>query len=396
MALAGCASSLTGGDPGYEIWALDQGRNIVYIYEPEEDGDSFEEVDSIDFNEYEAEVPHMIAYSSDYEYAAIACTAGQKTVVVRTEDKEVVEVLETGGGSHMAGFSPDDEYIHVDVIGENKIVRIDADLDDEEFEIVDEIVIAESDAAADHGGDFENRNPICHSFTQDERYSYHTLGPSYNNAGLVIVDHDDFSIEKIFHGDDDGIPTNCGTMPHPTESKFYLTAGLPAENVEDGVGEYYIFDTEDHTLIDQGSTGGVDAHGFWFTTDGEELWVLNRQTDDGIILDPDTDDVIDEIDDYGRAPDIMWASPDGEFMFVTLRGPEQQSGSPHAASGETPGFTVLDVEDREIVELIEPDSIDNYSEEDIEDDDVATPDFHGIGVRPLGDYSTGIPTSPPF
>lgn len=382
-------------DATYEIWALDQGTNMGYIYEPGDEEGSFEEADAIDFAEHEGEVPHMISFTEDYEYAAVACTAGARTLVIRTEEREVVGNVETGPGSHFAGFTPDDEYVVVDVIGEGAIKRIDADLDEEEFEIDGEIVLTDSETVQDHGGDFENSSPICHQYTQ-EGQSYHTLGPSYHDGGLVILDHDDFSVAEIFHGDD--VPTNCGTMPHPTDSKFYLTAGLPSDPDEDeeGVGDYYVFDTEENEPVESASTGGVDAHGFWFTPDGEELWVLNRETDDGLILDPETDEVIEEIDDYGAAPDIMWSSPDGEYMLVTLRGPEPISGDPHAATGETPGFNVLDIESREIVTTVEPDPIDDYSEEDLNDGDVNTPDFHGIGVRPVGEFDTEIPNSPPF
>ena len=386
---------------GYEVWALDQGTNLVYIYElvdddesatddeddesatdhAAEDGPSFELVDTIDFGEYDADVPHMIDFSSDYSYAAVACTAGEKTVVLRTDDREVVDVLDTGAGSHMASFSPDDEYIHVDVIGEETIVRVDADLDEDSFEIVDEIYLPDDETVQDAG--IEPAAPICHQFSQ-EGYTYHTLGPSYHDAGLVVVDHDDFSVVEAFDGDE--LPTNCGTMPHPTESKFYLTAGLPSDpdEGEDGVGAYYVLDTETNEVIEHGDTGGYDAHGFWFTPDGEELWVLNRETDDGIVLDPDTDEVVEEIDDFGPAPDIMWASPDGEYMFVSLRGPNPVSGDPHAATGETPGFNVLDIESRGIVQTVVPDGENEDS------------DFHGIGVRPLGDVDPDQPVSPPF
>ena len=391
---------------GYEIWALDQGTNLGYIYEPvgndradddaedddradddattdhaEDDGPSFELVDTIDFGEYDADVPHMIDFSADYAYAAVACTAGEKTVVIRTEDREVVAVLETGAGSHMASFSPDDEYIHVDVIGEETIVRVDANLDEESFDVVDEIYLPEDETVQDAG--IEPAAPICHQFSQ-EGYTYHTLGPGYHDAGLVVVDHDDFSIVEAFDGDE--LPTNCGTMPHPAESKFYLTAGLPSDpdEGEEGVGAYYVLDTETNEVIEQGDTGGYDAHGFWFTPGGEELWVLNRETDDGIVLDPDTDEVVEEIDDFGPAPDIMWASPDGEYMFVSLRGPNPVSGDPHAATGETPGFSVLEIENREIVQTVVPDGENEDS------------DFHGIGVRPLGDVDPDEPVSPPF
>ena len=382
-------------EPTYEIWGADQGTNTIYIHQPTDDG-GFEQVDEIDTGAAEGEVPHMVDYTSDYEYAAVACTAGARVLVYRTEDRELVANLETGAGTHFAGFSPNDEHIHVDVIGEEKIVRVDADLENEEFEQVAEIDVRENETILNAG--IESGAPICHQYAQDGR-SLHTMGPSYHDAALVIVDHDDFSVDRAYSGDE--IPTNCGTVGHPTDEKFYLTAGLPSDPDADpdedpvaaeGVGDFYVYDTAEDEIDTVGSTGGVDAHGFWLTPNGEELWVLNRETNDGLVLDPDTDEVIDEIDAFGPeqsddpaesdAPDIMWASPDGEYMFVTTRGPNPLSGDPHAATGINPGYAVFDIESRERVDMIQPDG------------DNPDSDFHGIGVRPVGEYD-GF-TSPPY
>jgi len=200
----------------------------------------------------------------------------------------------------------------------------------------------------------------------------------------------DDAIELVYSVDQ--LRTNCGTIAHPDGDKFYLTAGAPSNRDPDGVGEWYVLDTDSHLPIDPETEEpvededfetldvardleGYDTHGFWFVeNDGErELWLLNRETDDGVVIDPETDEVIDEIEDYGPAPDIMWSSPDDEYMFVTLRGPEPVSGDPHAAEGETPGISVLDVEDREIVTTLQPDADNDDS------------DFHGIGVVPHDD-----------
>ena len=391
--LAGCADEAVDGS--YEIWGADQGTNTIYIHEPDGDG-GFEAVDEIDTGAEGGEVPHMVDYTSDYEYAAVACTAGARTLVYRTEDRELVANLETGAGSHFAGFSPDDEFIPVDVIGEEEIVRVDADLENEEFEQVDAIDLRANETVLDAG--IEDGSPICHQYAQDGR-SLHTVGPSYYDAALVVVDHDDFSVDRAYAGEE--IPTNCGTVPHPTEEKFYLTAGLPSDPdadpdedplAADGVGDFYVYDTAEDEVTTVESTQGVDAHGFWFTPDGEELWVLNRETNDGLIIDPETDEVIEEIDAFGPeqsddptesdAPDIMWASPDGEYMFVTTRGPNPLSGDPHAATGINPGYAVFDIESRERVEMVQPDG------------DNPDSDFHGIGVRPTGD-ADGF-TSPPY
>lgn len=389
--VAGCLGSDDDGGTGdsYEVWALDQGTDQIYVYEPAGD-DEFEQLASIDVNEDVDEfgqVPHMIDFSSDGEYAAVACTAGARTLVYRTEDRELVANLETGAGSHFAGFTPDDEYIHVDAIGEGAIVRVDADLEDEAFEIVDEIVIDEAPAFAEREDEFPEDDdgvrgrPICHDHANG--HSYHTLGPSIDFAGVVVLDYDAFEIDHVFSPAE--LRANCGTMASPDEETVYLTAGAPSNHeATGGVGEWYAVDTETTQPVDPESneptdeysaedvardTDGYDAHGFWFTADGDELWILNRETDNGLVVDPETNEVVDEVDDYGPAPDIIWGSPDDEYMFVSLRGPDPLSGDPHAAEGETPGFSVLSVEDREIVTVVEPDEGNEDS------------DFHGIGVR---------------
>ncbi len=380
----------------YEIWAADQGLDNIYVYEGEEGSSDFEYLESIDVSTTGGR-PHMVHYTSDYAYAAIANAGGP--VVIDTETKEIVAEAETGDGSHFAGFTPDDEALIVDVIGDNKIVKVDFDHDEEELTIEDEIV------PSDEIEDIEDtQNPVCHSYDHQGR-SIHTLGPAYAHGGVVIVDHDDFSIDVAWPGED--VQANCGTIPHPTENKFYLTAGAPSDPDDDdadGVGYYYVLDTEEDEVIKRDSAEGIDTHGFWYTTDGEELWVLNRETNDGIVLDPETDDQIDTVDAYGEAtgdepetsdaPDIMWASPDGEWMFVTLRGPEPVSGGPHAATGVTPGFSVLDTETKQIETVVEPDPIEDYTEEELADEDTPTPDFHGIGVRPVGEFDVTVGTPP--
>lgn len=415
LALAGCITS-EAEDLGYEVWALDQGKDNVYVYEPadeeDDDDDEFELVDDIDLNALEGVpdedvVPHMIDYTEDYDYAVIACTAGARTLIFDTEERELVGNVETGAGSHFAGVHPDEEYIHVDVIGVSEIVRVEADFDDEEFEVVDRIATDADEIDALH----ESSDPICHQYDGNNR-SIHTMGPSYNHGAVLVVDHDEFEVVESWSHDE--LPANCGTTPHPEEDKFYLTAGLPSNPEEDveGVGEYYVLDTAEDEIVVEEESNGIDTHGFWFTPDGDELWTLNRETNDGLILDPETDEVIEEIDAFGPAtgeqyderdaPDIMWASPDGQYMFVTLRSPSPLSGGAHAATGVTPGFVVFDVEERERVGVVEPDPIEDYSEEEIEaarnEEEGAPriPDFHGIGVAVTGDYDTDIPTSPPY
>lgn len=383
------ATASNGTNDEYEVWALDQSaNNNIHIYTPGSEEGEFDEEDTINLDGHDIERPHMIDFSTGDEYAVVANTVSGNIAIIDTANRDVIEVLDTGPGSHFGGFSPDDTYIHVDVIGESEIVRVDADLEDEEFEIVDEIEIDEEiDGLTEEDG-----SPVCHEFDNKGR-SIHTLGPSYHQAGVVIVDHDEFEVVEAWDGE--ALPANCGTMPHPTKNKFYLTAGLASDpdNGEEGVGEYFVLHTPPGRGSQRGqgrgtrihresvSTEGIDAHGIWPVESRDEMWIVNRETNDGVIVDLNNNKVKETIDTFGPAdsedpedsdaPDILWSSPDDQYMFGTLRGPNPLSGDPHAATGVNPGFAVWDIESRERVATIQP---------AVDDEDA---DFHGIGVRKL-------------
>ena len=77
------------------------------------------------------------------------------------------------------------------------------------------------------------------------------------------------------------------------------------------------------------------------------------------------------MDFVGKTPNIIAMSPDGR-AYISLRGPAPVT-MPHVAIGETPGFAVVDVAARELIEVIQPAEGDPKS------------DFHGIGVRLIHD-----------
>ena len=340
----------------YEVWALDQGTNTIYIITPEL------EVSEVIALPQDIDMPHMIDFTSDYAYAFIANPASANTAVMRTSDREVISVLPTGAGSHFAGVVPGDERVIVDVIAEARLVEIELDLANEAFSIGRELVVAEDPLFASRAEEFPGSSPVCHDYTLDGRYGYVTLGPGIADGGLVILDTESFSFERVFPPSE--VRTNCGTIVSPDGRHMFLSGG----SVDEGV--WYVFDTGTHELIHEDGSRGTDAHGVWFTADGSELWMVNRHSSNAIIIDAETLAVTDEIEFTGRSPDILTISPDNRYAFITLRGPEQRTG-PHAIAGDTPGVAVFDVESRELVTIIEPDHGNPVS------------DFHGIGLRRL-------------
>ena len=346
----------------YEIWALDQGTHIVHIYNAD-----LKEANRIDLGAEGARVPHMIDFSSDFSHAVIAATSGF-TVVVRTEDREIVAQLATGPGSHMASFKPDDSAILVAVIGsgdvqdDGKVVEITADLANGRFEIGRSLTIADDPMLQQAGDRFGDIGAVCHEYSPDGRFAYVTLGPALDNGGLVVLDTESFQLVKAYPPDE--LKVNCGTMPTP-DGRHMIVNGGSAD-----VGVWYALDMSSHEVAKEGESRGQDAHGVWATPDGREIWMVNRVSSNGIVIDAATLEITGELSEVGKTPDIIAMSPDSQRAFITTRGPNPVT-APHVAKGETPGFAVVSIPDRKLIQVVQPAEGNEQS------------DFHGIGVRAM-------------
>lgn len=360
---AGAAMEAPEQPSGYEIWALDQGTDTVYVYD-----DGHELAAEIDLGQYGVRTPHMIAFNSTHEYAAIASTRSGDVTIIRTEDRYVVDIIETGPRTHMASFTPDDSAIIVDVIGspdhhrDGTIVEITADLDAERFSagLGRSLVIAEDPLFRANEDRFEDSGPICHEYGPGGTHAFITLGPSIDNGGLVVLNTETFELDHVFGVDE--LPVNCGTVPTGDRGHMLLTAGSGEH------GEWFVLDTASMEIVHADDSRGTDAHGAWLSADGSEFWLVNRVSDNGIIIDSRSFEVTGEFDNPGGTPDIVGVSPFDDYVYVSLRGPNPQSAA-HVAHGETPGFSVLSTHDASLVEVIQPDAGNTAS------------DFHGLGVR---------------
>jgi DNA-binding beta-propeller fold protein YncE len=344
----------------YEIWAIDQGTNIVHIYNTK-----LEEVGRIDMGAHEVRVPHMIHFTSDYAYAFIASTASGDVSVIRTADRVLVSLLKTGPATHMAVVKPDDSAAIVDVIGDpkaprsGKLVEITIDKQKGSFAIGRSLVISEDPEFKKVADKFNDARAVCHEYSADGRYAYVTLGPALKDGGLVILDTQKFALFAAYPPSE--MQVNCGTVA-TRDRKHIIVNGGDRE-----VGVWYVVDSTTHKVVHRGESRGFDAHGVWATPDGREIWMVNRGTSNGIVIDAKTFEIVAELQ-IGPTPDIIAMSPDSQFAFVTLRGPNPVT-MPHMAKGKTPGFAVVSIPERKMIKLVQPAEGNEKS------------DFHGIGVR---------------
>ena len=386
--------ALVGGtSTDHEVWSLDQGTDRIHIYDADHTQVAVIDVSPValqavapDFDpEAGRTVPHMIDFDSQDRYAFIAATAGAATIVIDTVTREVVAVLPTGGGSHMAAVTPDDSAVWVAAIGAQQLVEIPLDLDADEptFEIGRQIDV--EPLLADTGYDYPSFSPVCHDYDGDGR-AWVTLGPGIEQGGLFVFDPD--SAEVVHAYDPTEVRANCGIGFTDDDTRAVANwSGIFGADVDDGEGEWYVFDTASFELLQTASSDGVDAHGVRLTPDGDAFWQVNRGSDDGQIIDADSFQVVGTLD-AGDTPDILDFSPDGRFAYITQRGPNPLSGDPHVAVGSEAGLLVVEVATGEHVTFLATPEI-------TDGDGQVLNDVHGVGVRTTTGDERVVAAAPP-
>ena len=347
----------------HEIWALDQGTHMLHIFDTD-----LAEIATVDLGEAGVHVPHMIDFTSDGAYAFIASTGSHDITVIDAETREIVEIFDTGPRTHAATVLPDDSAVIAAVIGDadeyrdGKLVEITID-GAGGFEIGRELVIADDPLFQENEARFNDVAAICHEYSADGDLAFVTLGPGLADGGLVVADTRSFELVALWGPEE--LQVNCGTAPTVDRSHMFLTGGGPE------TGVYYALNMETLEIVHQGDSRGTDAHGIWAVPDGSEMWLVNRVSDNVVLIDPETFEITEEVPEgFGETPDIIAMAPDSSRAYITLRGPNPVS-APHVAVGSQPGFSVVDIASRELVEIVQP-AADNPDS-----------DFHGIATRPL-------------
>jgi DNA-binding beta-propeller fold protein YncE len=393
---------------GGEVWVLDQGTDLIHVYDGD---DRFHELTTIDvrpatlrdagFDDApagELTVPHMIEFDSQERYAFIASTAGGVTIVVDARTKEVVEVLRTGPGTHMAAVTPDDSAVWVAVIGTpgrahtipdpaggddlpanpRSMVEIELDLDADEptFAIGRTLELEDLLAPLEeaNGWQYPSLSPVCHQYDADSTVAWITLGPGWNQGALVVLDLASGTLVEEAAFDPDVVKANCGVSV--TEDRVLVNWSGKVTPDEDTNGEWYVIDPDTYELLHTRDAEGLDTHGLRLTPDGSSYWQVNRNSDNALVIDATTLEVTRRYEDVAVAPDIIDYSRDGSVVYVTQRGPSPRSGAIHAASGDQPGLAVIEEATGRKLGVISQPTVRS-------DQGAVVNDIHGVGVRIL-------------
>lgn len=355
--LNGCGEAET---QDYVVWVADQNGNELFILNP--DGEVLERMNRETLGG--AERPHMLWGTPPDPYVYSANSVSGNITILDSRDNSVAAVVENVGKlPHAAQPVPNrPDHIYVSNIGTQVV---DDEGNPDRGETIAEIIRtdgpeghvweltrfldlkAESLLADDEL--FPSRRPVCAGFTPGGDAMLVTLF----NGGLAVVDLHEWRVSKAWDRNEIA-EHGCGFADSPDKSEIYVTAGGMHSSW------LYVFEfTDDGTVLSAShnlSEAGQDAHGVWVDTEREELWVVHRVSDNVTIhaLDTikDNDHEYEIMDFVGRTPDLITMSPDNSRAFLTLRGPNPAPTIPHDIVGERPGISIIDVAEREIIDIV--------------------------------------------
>jgi hypothetical protein len=389
---AGATSDGSGHHGSYEVWLIDQedrynaGGGTLHIFDGDEltDDASTAVPESIDLSGEVASFceehtgslplrPHMLVFNggddnrpSANRYAVIAFLVSGHVAFLDADERTPVGCVDVGIQAHAAWPTPDQRHLIVANQNGKKLMRIATDYWRDQFTLEDAATLDLATCKTPSGALCEDQElrpdnaPICPRTTSDGDFTFVTL----RGGGMFVVDHNRTPMRIVAeydraHVDDNG----CGEME--AGERMYVNSGagwtVPSVPGDEPYGhDVYSFRldrfgsiprripnrpraTHIYTRDEPGAT--VDAHAVALTKRGF-LWWGDRIENDVTVVDPGSNRVVSRFGleselSEDPAPDLFDLSPDGDYMFSSLRGPYPASG--HEAYGSTPGVGVIKV-----------------------------------------------------
>jgi sugar lactone lactonase YvrE len=388
LALVGLSSGTLAHSPtdrkgDYEVWIMDQsdtrpdGGGTLYVYDGNDlEGNHAEEAEPkvydlggeardfcLERTGTAPRRPHMMFFNKDHTHAIISFVTTGHVLFLTTKKRKLVGVIDVGVQAHAAVPSPDDSFVIVADQNGKKLHRIFTDYENNIFTHDPAATLDLAGCTTPNGLPCENASvrpdnaPICPDFDATGNFVFVTL----RGGGMFVVDTRTSPMSIIAEYDKDHVrPNGCGGVH--TNGKIYIDAGggTPANPL---VSSLYTFPLDafsatpsapnspaPNIIFDRSNLGFVDSHGMVLTKKDRYLWVADRAANRVVVVETSTDQVVNEIDLVGKssdpAPDLLDISPNGNRVFMALRGPNPLTGNApgtNNAVGATPGLGIVKV-----------------------------------------------------
>jgi hypothetical protein len=204
--------------------------------------------------------------------------------------------------------------------------------------------------AAFEGGERPDNAPICPITEASNRFAFVTL----RGGGLLVVDVTATPMKVVTMLDNNQIhPAGCGGIQ--VGDTLYINSGggwpiAPLSYDVYAVDLSSLPKSVSAKLVSQRDQKFADSHGM--AAVGRYLWSADRAGNDIEIIDTLTNLNVGSVDlttdaNKDPAPDLMDVSPDGQYVFVGLRGSTPLTGNDKTvnnAKGTVPGVGVIHVD----------------------------------------------------
>jgi hypothetical protein len=412
-----------GSAEDFEVWLVDQSNSLgkayggtIHIYDGSDvkggDASSATATDVLDLGGATAGLcltqtganpvrPHMLAFNSTHSHAVLTFVASGHVVVFAAATRTPVACVRTSAGAggqrqaHAAQPTPDDAHILVANQNGKRVDRITTDYATNTFVLDATLDLANGVTPNGVPMEFAERPdnaPILVVPDATSALAFVTL----RGGGLFVVDPTSTPMQIVAEYDRTTVRAN-GFGGVEANGRMYINSGAGAASTNPSEFDVYRFPLTGYAASNPPNTPAPavvysddtvppaherDAHGLAATRHHRYVWVLDRPQSVAEVFDTASDAHVNTIAlshpccDH-PAPDLADISPSGNRVFVSLRGPNPLSGSPHAAVGSTPGLGVIQVTQGGKGGLLK--SVIPIS--NIDTEGVERADAHGIRVR---------------
>ena len=312
--------------------------------------------------------PHMLLFNRDHSHAVLSFVASGHVVVIDAASRKPLSCVRTtqsptGRQAHAAYPAPDGSFIVIANQNGKRLERINADFRTNTFThdvdaTIDLAGCMTPSGAACQAADIRPDNaPICPIVDASSRFVFVTL----RGGGMFVIDAKQTPMEIVGEYDMSAVKGNgCGGTQ--VGGHMYINSGgRPGALAHLQMFGFDIYrfpvagfvrgnrPNEPAPLRVFSAAGEHDSHGMAATIGGRHIWVMDRHANTAEIISTSTNERVNTVQLFGAlssdpAPDLVDASPNGDLLFVALRGSLPLSGDPHIATGSTPGLGIIDVD----------------------------------------------------
>jgi len=351
----------------YEVWLTDQsdtGKDtggFLYIYDGAQlaaNPASAKPTQTIDFSgdigkfceeatKKPVRRPHMLFFNSKQDHAIISFLSGH-VLFMDAATKKADACLSMGKNVHAAWPTPDQKMAIAANIAEKKFIRIWTDYAGHKFGFDPEKDVL--NLGAMESGERPDAAPICPITESSSTYALVTL----RGGGLLVVDVTVTPMKVVATLDNNQVhPAGCGGIEVGGTMYINSGGGWPIAPLSYDV---YALDMTNMPksisakLLSQRDNQFADSHGM--AAVGRYIWSADRAGNNIEIIDTLSDLTVGSVNlvteaNGDPAPDLMDVAPDGQYVFVGLRGPAPLTGNDKVANnakGTIPGVGVIHVD----------------------------------------------------